>query len=228
VVTLAAPLPGAVIRYTLDGEEPLQSSERYDAPLAIPVDSAGLTVSARAFAADGRQTGVARARFAKATLRAPDLRDRNGLTDGLHYSYHEGEFRSADDVRALQPVREGVAAAVRLQGSEREERFALHFTGHVHARTDGIHAFSLSSDDGSRMRIGETVVIDHDGPHGTSAKTGQVALAVGWHAIEITYYQAGGGRSLSLSIAAPGQALAPVPASLLAHDAARRTARPQR
>jgi hexosaminidase len=187
-----------------------------------------LTVSARAFAADGRQTGVARARFAKATLRAPDLRDRNGLTDGLHYSYHEGEFRSADDVRALQPVREGVAAAVRLQGSEREERFALHFTGHVHARTDGIYTFSLSSDDGSRMRIGETVAIDHDGPHGTSAKTGQVALAAGWHAIEITYYQAGGGRSLSLSIAAPGQALAPVPASLLAHDAARRTARPQR
>jgi hexosaminidase len=218
VVTLSAPLPGAVIRYTLDGEDPTISSPRYEAPLEVQVDEDGVTVSARAFAADGRQTAVARAHFAKATLRAPELHERGNLTDGLRYSYHEGAFRSADDVRAMQPMREGTATAVGLQGIERDERFALRFTGYVNAQSDGIYTFSLQSDDGSRLRIGDALVIDHDGPHGPTAKTGQVALAAGWHVLEVTYYQAGGGRSLSLAMSGPGMpSPAPVPSSLLAH-----------
>jgi hexosaminidase len=204
-VTLTSPAPGATVRYTLDGTDPTASSTAYMAALTVPVDANGLTVSARSFTPDGRASAVSRARFAKATLREPDLADRTGLSDGLRYEYFEGNYRSADDVREMEPLRTDVATAVALKGGEREERFALRLTGYVHAREDGIHTFTLSSDDGSRLRIGGDLVIDHDGLHGPSELAGQIALAAGWHSIEITYFQAGGGRSLDLHIAPPAR-----------------------
>jgi hypothetical protein len=86
----------------------------------------------------------------------------------------------------------------------------------VHAREDGIHTFTLSSDDGSRLRVGGDLVIDHDGLHGPSALAGQIALAAGWHSIEITYFQAGGGRSLDLHIAPPARPSVRLPLDAIA------------
>jgi len=82
---------------------------------------------------------------------------------------------------------------------------------------DGVYTFTLSSDDGSRLRIGDVLVIDHDGPHGASEKTGQIALRAGWHPIEVAYFQGGGGRSLELRMAAAGATPGAVPPAALGH-----------
>jgi hexosaminidase len=79
----------------------------------------------------------------------------------------------------------------------------------------GIYTFILSSDDGSRLTIGDQVVVDHDGPHAMSERRGQVALHRGWHPLEVLYFQAGGGKGLLLEVEGPGVTRREVPATWL-------------
>ncbi|GGI08100.1 hypothetical protein GCM10011354_27410 [Egicoccus halophilus] len=69
----------------------------------------------------------------------------------------------------------------------------------------GSYDFRLVSDDGSRLSIDGTEVIDHDGLHGATPKDGSIELTAGTHAVEIDYFQAGGGAALALLWRAPGQ-----------------------
>ena len=70
--------------------------------------------------------------------------------------------------------------------------------------SDGIYTFHLESDDGSRFWIGEEVVVDHDGLHGPTSRSGQVALAEGHHSMRVAFFQNGGGKALTLRVQAPG------------------------
>ena len=53
----------------------------------------------------------------------------------------------------------------------------------------GEYTFYLNSDDGSRLYINGTEVIDHDGTHATSEKSGKITLPVGAHKLEVRYFQ---------------------------------------
>ena len=81
----------------------------------------------------------------------------------------------------------------------------------------GIYTFTLSSDDGSRLTIADRLVVDHDGSHSMSERSGQVALHWGWHPIEVRYYQRGGGMGLRLEVEGPGMTRRQVPADWFAH-----------
>ena len=106
----------------------------------------------------------------------------------------------------LKPKSTGVAKDVSLDTdviSDREQ-FALRFTGSIIVRRGGKYNFYLSSDDGSRLYIDGQEVINHDGLHGMSEKSGSVELSAGSHAIVVTYYDNGGGDGLSLAWTGPG------------------------
>jgi len=60
VISLSSAEPAATIRYTLDGSDPSESSERIDAPFVIRETT---TIRARTIAADGRASDIASARF---------------------------------------------------------------------------------------------------------------------------------------------------------------------
>jgi hypothetical protein len=77
----------------------------------------------------------------------------------------------------------------------------------LHAPVSGNYAFRLTSDDGSRLAIAGSVVIDHDGLHGATAKEGSVQLNAGSHPLAIDYFQAGGGAVLKLEWLRPGALL---------------------
>ena len=51
--------------------------------------------------------------------------------------------------------------------------------GNVNIATAGSYTFRLTSDDGSELIIDDTIVIDHDGLHGATAKDGTVTLTAG-------------------------------------------------
>jgi len=81
-----------------------------------------------------------------------------------------------------------------------------------------MNSASLSSDDGSWLRIGGATVVDHDGPHATSEKTGRVALSKGVYPFELGYLQATGGSSLNLWLEGPGMPKQTVAGGILFHD----------
>jgi hypothetical protein len=88
------------------------------------------------------------------------------------------------------------------------------FTGWIDVPASGGWTFSLSSDEGSRLVIGSTVVVAHDGLHAFSEKSGTIGLAAGRHAFRVEYFEATGSAGLVASWQGPTIAKAVIPASV--------------
>jgi hypothetical protein len=58
------------------------------------------------------------------------------------------------------------------------------------------YTFFTESDDGSRLFIGNDLVVDNDGLHGMQERSGSIGLRAGTHAIRVTFFEAGGGAGL--------------------------------
>jgi hexosaminidase len=199
-VSLNTPVAGVQIRYTLDGSDPTQASAPYETPLLLHVDAEGVTVTARAFLPWGAVSPSRAARFRRTRLMPAQAMDKRQLERGLRYRYYELHTSTVDGITGGQPERWGVTPAVGLVPVAGENRFGVDLKGYVDVPMDGVYTFYLTSDDGSRLRIGDRVVIDHDGLHGATERSGQIALAAGFHPLSIQYFQAGGGRALSLTV----------------------------
>ncbi len=209
-ISLNTLIPETEIRYTTDGTDPTDQSPLYTAPLGLSVDEQGVQVTARAFLADGRASTPRSARFTKTSLRPSMKLNANTLRGGLRYAYYEAEVSSVDELRNHSPVRWGIVSAVGLQGLERDEAFGLVFTGYVRVPADGVYTFYLTSDDGSKLLIGDQTVIDHDGFHGAGERSGMIALRAGYHPVTVRYFQAGGRKTLRLSAIREGDPSRPL------------------
>jgi alpha-mannosidase len=209
-VEMSTDIPGAEIRYTLDGSEPSASSKKYDAPLEMKQNA---TVKARAFV-DGRAGNfVARRSFTFTTLRKPE--NPEGVVSGVAYECFEGKWRKLAEMEGAAPAKTGVADKFDTTPRTRDTNFGLRFNGYLDVPRDGIYTFYLGSDDGSRLLIGSAVVIDNDGLHGNEERTGQIALAAGRHAVTVLYFQGGGNHDLEVSHAGPDLPKQQIPPSAL-------------
>ena len=101
----------------------------------------------------------------------------------------------------------------------REDGFALLFEGYLRVPRAGIYQFALKSDDGSRLILHDTVVVDNDGSHSARVRRGRIALAAGLHPLRIEYFEDYMGQELSLRWTGPGVTDEPVPPEALGHAA---------
>ncbi|MBO0939685.1 right-handed parallel beta-helix repeat-containing protein [Fibrella sp. HMF5335] len=132
---------------------------------------------------------------------------------GLDYSYYEGAWSQLPDFNALTPVKSGQTGQPDLSQRNREDNFGLRFTGYINVPTDGQYTFYTYSDDGSKLYIGSTPVVDNDGGHAEQERAGTIGLKAGKHAITIPYQQGGGGKALSVSYSGPGVGKQVIPAA---------------
>jgi hypothetical protein len=137
-------------------------------------------------------------------LRPADANDR--VARQVAYSYYELE-RPADalpDFSKLQPAASGLVEALDLSPRRRDQNFAIRYTGSFQARADGVHTFYTTSDDGSRLWIGDALVVDNDGLHAAQTRSGRIALQAGLHAFTVGYQQGGGEFVLRVEVEGPG------------------------
>ncbi|GAB3933713.1 hypothetical protein GCM10027614_05280 [Micromonospora vulcania] len=101
-----------------------------------------------------------------------------------------------------------------------EDNFVSQVLGNITTQA-GSYAFRLSSDDGSKLTIDNTVVINHDGLHGaTPPKEGTVTLTAGLHPLRIDHFERAGGQQITLEWKPPGtSSFVVVPNSALSTDA---------
>jgi hypothetical protein len=88
--------------------------------------------------------------------------------------------------------------------TERFEWFAIDYTGRFWIADPGRYVFALLSDDGSRLFLDDTPVIDNDCQHSPDLRVAAVHLEGGGHRIRVSYFQ--GPRdclALVLAIAGP-------------------------
>lgn len=174
----------AQIFYTLDGTPPTTNSTQYFSPVTIKSDS---RISAIAV-----KEGYAPSRVANMTARRAEFmpsRMVTGLTQGYTYTYHEGLFSRTADVEASKPLRSGTMSSVDISSARRDDHFGYVFKAYINVPKDDVYRFFTKSDDGSIMRIGETLVVDNDSSHAAFVSSGEVALRKGLHPITLIYFE---------------------------------------
>jgi hypothetical protein len=80
----------------------------------------------------------------------------------------------------------------------RNTDFAIRFEAPLVVGTEADYTFGILSDDGSQVFIDDTLIVDDDGSHGATLKTGPVHLVVGTHALRVDYFQGTGQVALRL------------------------------
>lgn len=75
----------------------------------------------------------------------------------------------------------------------------------------------LSSDDGSKLFLGDQQILDNDGLHtADKAQTFVLPLKEGFYPVRLEYFQKGGGKALNLLYVTPeGNRPLPIPNELL-------------
>jgi hexosaminidase len=185
------------LRYTLDGSIPTGKSPAYTRPIRVSKDC---TVSLAYVSSKGNTGDVARVECRKALPIAVTA----DMVAGLHGAAYTGAFRAMPDFSQIGPAKAFDAGVVDESQAPSAENYALRFSGFFEARVDGVYAFDLGSDDGSKMLLAGATIIDNDGLHAFSEKTGSVTLRKGLYPIEVQFFQAGGAHKLSLFVTPPG------------------------
>jgi len=140
-----------------------------------------------------------------------------GSASGLQGASYLGTWDSLPPFDELAVEQTSTEATVGIPEGLPEEDIGVVLTGFIEAPERGVYRFWLSSDDGSRLFIGDQLLVDHDGLHGSSAVWGDAPLEAGHHAVRVEFFQRGGGADLKLEWSGPGMTRQVVPASALTH-----------
>lgn len=120
---------------------------------------------------------------------------------GLNYKYYQGSFDFLPDFNALSPVKTGVIGNISNGNEFRNvaDYYAVKWEGYIYIPESGTYTFYTSSDDGSKLYIntpysfGATALVNNDGLHGTTERSGQITLTRGYHSIVATFFEKTGG-----------------------------------
>ncbi|MCC6427206.1 MAG: S8 family serine peptidase [Phycisphaerales bacterium] len=117
-------------------------------------------------------------------------------------------------VTAVRPDININAGGGNFGDSGRADDVGAVFEGWISVPQTDWYTLYTNSDDGSRLLIGNTVVVNNDGLHGPVEIGGEIALKAGTHKIRVEFFEAGGGANLIVSVAGGGLPKQVVPASM--------------
>lgn len=193
----------AEIRYTLDGSEPNENSSLFTQPFVL------------------RKSAVIKAKVSRTGM-GPGFTKTNKIVfidpihNGLNYNYYIGEWNKLPDFTKLKPDKTGTVYNINLnEFDDLVDKFAILFTGEIEIKANGTYLFTLVSNDGSKLFIDDKLVIDADGPHSFTGKSGKIILTKGRHTIRLPYFQAGGGKGLELHYEGPDTEMQIISADVL-------------
>ncbi len=84
-----------------------------------------------------------------------------------------------------------------------EECVAARWAGFIFVATDGQYTFSTESNDGSRLWVAGSLVVDNGGLHGMRRKEGIIALAAGLHTFKADFFVSTGSPGMIVRMLGP-------------------------
>lgn len=142
-----------------------------------------------------------------------------GTQPGLYYQFYlsSGSGGVLPDFTQLTPSKSGSVTNFDISPRTRDTDFSFQFMGYVTVPTAGNWTFYTSSDDGSRLYIGNTLVVENNYSQGQTERSGIINLLAGTHAVTVQFGQGAGGFGLTVSYAGPGTAKQLIPNSALSY-----------
>ncbi len=198
------------LRYTLHGSTPEANSLLYSNPIQLKETT---LISARCFKNGKPVSGTSKELFTKVKPEK-SIEIKNGV-NGIRYKYFEGSWDSLPDFSSLKPVDENIIPNFSITSAKSADHFGFEYDGYIKIPDDGIYTLYTSSDDGSRLYIGDKLIVDNDGEHGIAEKSGTIALAKGYHPVKVTFFERTGDQSLGVKIKSLNIEKESIPDSLL-------------
>ncbi|WP_435261469.1 PKD-like domain-containing protein [Tenacibaculum sp. nBUS_03] len=95
------------------------------------------------------------------------------------------------------------------------DAFSVRYKGLILISEGGNYTFYTNSDDGSKLYINGIEIVDNDGPHPIQERSGNINLGIGYHQIEVEYFDIGGLESLQVQYEGPSIVKQDIPFSSL-------------
>ncbi len=162
------------------------------------------------------------------TVAAPREPDTHGKTaPGVKVDYYVvGNISALPNFSALTPYASEVVGVINypstsgeFAGSGRADQVGAVYTGYIDVPQTDFYTLYTTSDDGSRLLVGNTVVVNNDLTHGMVEKSGTIALKAGLHQVRVEFFENGGGCGLVVGMMASRGTRVVIPASVWRHDA---------
>ena len=144
------------------------------------------------------KVGYEKARGGK--LDSADLED-------LTFRFYRDTWEQLPEFDSLKPEEAGKLpdGLFSLVPRTRNESFGFVFEGTLAVPRDGRYTFYLDSDDGSRLMVDGSEVVEYDGIHDQGhEQSGSIELKQGRRPIRLEYFQAGHGLGLGVAWSGPG------------------------
>ncbi len=139
------------------------------------------------------------------------------LSKGLRYAYYEGKVQSTNEITKLTKTKTGITPNILTDQRSRDANYAFIFTGYIKIPADGFYTFYLTSNDGSRLYLNDELAINNDGAHGKREESISLSLRKGYHKLQLSYFQLGGGQDLMLEWSGEKFERVHIPLSVLYH-----------
>ncbi|GAB3647957.1 family 20 glycosylhydrolase [Echinicola sediminis] len=211
-LSLSAPVDFLEIRYTTDGSDPELDDPILDKPLKVEEDT---DFKIAAFGPSGNRGDIYTMPFRKTTYLSPVELGEEKLTTGLSMAFHKGTFKQTALMEEHHPDEVRLVNELEIPKDLGKGSFGVVFTGYIRVPEKKIYDFILTSDDGSKLYIGDREVVDNDGFHPSREVSGQVALEAGLHPFKLAFIEGGGGYSLTLEYIDGDGERKPVPSDWL-------------
>jgi hypothetical protein len=136
---------------------------------------------------------------------------------GVDFYFYDKHLDKLPDFDTLTPDATGIAESISLAPAleRKANACAMLFKGYINVPKDGVYTFSTRSNDGSRLYIGDTLVVDNDGLHTETTVTNFIALRQGFHPLSLSYFDGGGAAALSVYFAGPDIEYQEIPSTVL-------------
>jgi predicted alpha/beta superfamily hydrolase len=184
------------LRYTVDGSEPTVTSPEAGQMISI---TGPATLTIKSCSPGAKYSKTAKGRFESGEVLPAISKLKRAAPGGLKYSYYEGSWDKLPDFTTMKPSATGVAdSTFSIQKLPSKTNFACLFEGYLEIVTDGYYIFGLGSDDGSKLYLGDKLLIDNDGLHMVVTKSFVLPLQKGFYPVRLEYFQKEGGSGPDL------------------------------
>jgi predicted alpha/beta superfamily hydrolase len=172
------------IHYTLNGSAPTSLSPN---PSREMVVNGPATVIFKSFCNRSRYDQTATGTFSTEKMPRP-LKEGNWKSGGFNYAYYEGDWDQWPDLKNLKPSKIGVTGKdFDLDKFPRKNNYALLIDGFLEAKEDGYYLFDLQADKGSKLYVGNKLLITWAGNYDKRDYSCIVPLSKGFYPFRIEY-----------------------------------------
>jgi len=197
-VSVKVPIGGYSVRYTMNGNDPDTTSARYVHPFQVYSND---TLRVAVFLPSGRHSRVRTAVFKSLALKPSAV--INDAKPGILVTAYTGDISTLDSFATMKQTSLFTMDSIAIPGNLPKDTFGLLFEGFIKVPADGLYKFFMASDDGSRLWVADTLLIDADGIHGPSEESGTIALQKGFHSFRLRYFERFYGEGLMFQMQGP-------------------------